>query len=616
MLRTLSAFTFLLLGASATMWAYSSGADPRNTGAPGDSNCSSCHLGTALNKGGGSIAILLAGDATYTPGVKQRITIKLADTGQRRWGFELTARLNSDLSNGQAGTLATAGDGQTQVLCDRTGRNAPCPTPATVQFATHTTAGTKNGTTGGLSFSIDWTPPAADAGKITLYAAGNAANGNGADTGDHIYTAFLELSPASATPTAAVTNVASAASLAPGTAPASWITISGTNLSSTTRTWTADEAKAGLPTALDGVSVQVNGKGAYVQSISPTQVTALTPSDSSTGPVSVVVNNNGTAAPAAIVVMAPLAPALLVASDNKYLVTSRGDNPLAGRVDHFPSASFPAPVGVQAGDVVSFYGSGFGPVDPAITDGVLQAASSAMTTPLTLTIGGRTVQTSFAGLAPGFAGVYQFKTTVPVDIGAGDQQVVIQAGGLSTQSSPDCCFLKVAATPKPVITSTVSAGSQAAGTAPGSWIAIMGTNLAYSSRTWSVAEATATTGLPASLDGVSVQVNNIAAYVQAVSPTQLLVLTPTDGTTGQVDLVVTNNGQTADAFSVTAAAIAPALFTADGKYLVTTHAATALDKRLDVYPATSAWPAITWPAPTPAKPGETIISPIMTPLRQ
>jgi hypothetical protein len=63
-----------------------------------------------------------------------------------------------------------------------------------VQFIEHTLAGTRPGTTGSATFEFDWTPPATNSGNVVLYAAGNAANGDGNVTGDHIYNASVELS--------------------------------------------------------------------------------------------------------------------------------------------------------------------------------------------------------------------------------------------------------------------------------------------------------------------------------------------------------------------------------------------------------------------------------------
>ena len=185
-------------------YGHSYGPDPRYTGAPGDDSnaCTACHTGT-LNSGKGSVKILFPGGNTYTPGAKHHITVQVSDPDQKRWGFQLTARLNSDLANGQAGDLNPS-DSLTQVLCDGAGNPKPCPSPTTVQFIEHTVDGTRNGTSGGVSFEFDWTAPPAGAGSVTFYAAGNAANGNADPSGDHIYSTSLQVDPAQASPTGGV----------------------------------------------------------------------------------------------------------------------------------------------------------------------------------------------------------------------------------------------------------------------------------------------------------------------------------------------------------------------------------------------------------------------------
>ena len=71
------------------------GADPRLTAAPGEGNCTSCHVGTALNRGGGSVNIALPNGSTYTPGTTQRVQVQISDATQRRWGFELSVRVGT-----------------------------------------------------------------------------------------------------------------------------------------------------------------------------------------------------------------------------------------------------------------------------------------------------------------------------------------------------------------------------------------------------------------------------------------------------------------------------------------------------------------------------------------
>src|SRR5437016_3614539 len=219
---------FLWVG-MAQGFAHSYGPPPRVTGAPADSAraCTSCHSGT-LNSGAGSVRIILQSGPVYIPGVKQRITVQLADPAQQRWGFELSARLNSDLETGQAGDF-TPIDNMTQVICEDI---APKPCSSGPSFITHTSAGTRLGTKGGATFQFDWTPPAADAGPVTFYVAGNAANGNGSPAGDFIYTSSVQLTPAipKAPSVSAGSIVNAATSLAGPVSPNSWVTVYGSNL--------------------------------------------------------------------------------------------------------------------------------------------------------------------------------------------------------------------------------------------------------------------------------------------------------------------------------------------------------------------------------------------------
>src|SRR4051794_6564290 len=73
------------------------GADPGLTAAPGENAgaCTQCHVGTALNGGSGSVKIVLPDGNSYSPGVKQRVQVQVSDPAQRRWGFELSARVGS-----------------------------------------------------------------------------------------------------------------------------------------------------------------------------------------------------------------------------------------------------------------------------------------------------------------------------------------------------------------------------------------------------------------------------------------------------------------------------------------------------------------------------------------
>ena len=91
--------------------------------------------------------------------------------------------------------------------------------------------------------------------------------------------------------------------------------IRGTNLANTNpgRIWRNDEVPNGkLPAELDGVSVTINGKAAFVYYISPMQINVQAPSDTAVGPVNVVVTNNGAVSAAATAQLQAAAPAFFL----------------------------------------------------------------------------------------------------------------------------------------------------------------------------------------------------------------------------------------------------------------------------------------------------------------
>ena len=123
-----------------------------------------------------------------------------------------------------------------------------------------------------------------------------------------------------------ITSVLNAASFQPGIEAGSWVMIRGTNLANTSpgRTWRTEEIVNGkLPTSLDGVSVTINGKPAFVEYISPTQINVQAPSDTAVGTVDVVVTNNGAASAPAAAQLQALAPAFFQYPGTNYATASR-----------------------------------------------------------------------------------------------------------------------------------------------------------------------------------------------------------------------------------------------------------------------------------------------------
>ena len=79
----------------------------------------------------------------------------------------------------------------------------------------------------------------------------------------------------------------------------------------------------------------------------------------------------------------------------------------------------------------------------------------------------------------------------------------------------------------PGASGVVNSASFVPGFEPGSWVTIFGSNLALNARGWR-ADEIAGGKLPTSLDGVSVTINGLPAFISYISPTQLSVQAPSD----------------------------------------------------------------------------------------
>jgi uncharacterized protein (TIGR03118 family) len=214
-------------------------------------------------------------------------------------------------------------------------------------------------------------------------------------------------------------------------APYTWVAILGNNLASTTRPWQdADFTNNRLPTQLDGVSVTVGGKPAYVSYISPSQVNVLTPAGLSIGDVDVQTRSGSLISNPVTVRSEVVSPALFQLSE-KYAIATHTDGSL---VDPKKPA--------QPGEVIVLYGNGFGATDPAVIEGAIVTSPAAMLRPVDVLIGGRTAEVIFQGLTA--TGLYQFNVQVPSGLPAGDASIVVRSAGVQ---SPDGIFLAVEALP-------------------------------------------------------------------------------------------------------------------------------------------------------------------------
>jgi uncharacterized protein (TIGR03437 family) len=229
-----------------------------------------------------------------------------------------------------------------------------------------------------------------------------------------------------ASPVAAITGVTNAGSFQPGIAPATWLSIFGTSLSPTTYSWQASDFVDGqLPTTLQGVSVMIDGKPAYVEYISPTQINVLAPDDTTVGSVSVQVTANEQQSNTLTVPEKQFAPAFFTTGS-----TTGGGTVVAAVHTNgtVVSASQPA----APGETLMLYGTGFGPTNPVSPTGQLVTTAAMLANSVQITIGGVTVPAAFAGLVE--SGVDQFNVTIPASLPNGNAAVVASIGGVQTQS--------------------------------------------------------------------------------------------------------------------------------------------------------------------------------------
>ena len=146
---------------------------------------------------------------------------------------------------------------------------------------------------------------------------------------------------------------------------------------------------------------------------------------------------------------------------------------------------------------------------------------------------------------------------------------------------------------------TLNAFGNAKVIAPNTWIIIKGVDLAPAgdSRIWQTSDFV-NNQLPTSLDGVSVTLNGLSAFVYYISPTQVNVLAPPALQPGVVQVQVNNNGVKSAPADILVQALAPSLFVLGaGPYVTAVHLNGSLVGPTTLYPGLS----------TPAQPGETIV---------
>jgi uncharacterized protein (TIGR03437 family) len=442
------------------------GPDVRHTGAPGDiqmscgdpsnSGGTSCHTnstttGGPINASGGSVTAAFSTGSIYVPGGQPiTITVTVKDPAANwsgYYGFQMTARLDSDQVNGQAGHFIVGGANQ-GVFCDTTDNFAPikgCGTypsghPAAgkpvVEFIEHAFP-SMNSSAQTTPYTFSWTPPATNVGPVHFYVAGNAVNNDRKASGlDHVYTASYVLTPGAALPppaisTGGVLNAVSfavdASNHASPVAPGTLVQVYGSNLGAAE----AHAAGAPFPKSLGGVSIKFNGVQAAIKDVVPGGpfpfVNAQVPFEVAPGTLEVNANVNGVDSPAEQTTIIPSSPGVFTIPPNGQgygiLVFSDASspNPCKCRLAAPSSVDLGYPTApIARGTGAFFYAAGLGEMTPPVNDGDGTTdpnnPSIANLKPAVWIGDGTTnvqVTPLFAGQAPGFPGVYQINIVVP-----------------------------------------------------------------------------------------------------------------------------------------------------------------------------------------------------------
>lgn len=208
-------------------------------------------------------------------------------------------------------------------------------------------------------------------------------------------------------------------------APGSILAIFGADLAPIDRAVHAgDLVGSQLPRSLAGVEVHINGLPVPLFYVSPGQINCQAPVE--IGPREVpyelrVVFNNETS-PAFPLRVGPAAPGLFpVVAHQDYRVVGRGEG------------ETPA----EPGELILLFGSGFGPTSQRVPSGQFADRALPIVLPVRVLIDGQALprdRVLYAGLAPGFAGLYQVNAYLPAELSGPEAEAIVEVGGIPSPS--------------------------------------------------------------------------------------------------------------------------------------------------------------------------------------
>ncbi len=223
-------------------------------------------------------------------------------------------------------------------------------------------------------------------------------------------------------------GIVNGASFTPGLSPNTIGSLFGTNLSWDTRALQAGDIAGGvMPTSLGNVEVYFEGWPAYLYYVSPTQINFLVPSSLLPGAFQFWVARQGTSGPIVTVTLQSAAPAMFQTPTGVVIAT------------HLDGSLVSSGAPASAGEIVSLWATGLGNTNPDLEDGVLPAAAQWLTqlNQFGIWINGSPIDPNlimYAGVAPGYAGLYQINVRLPDPLPPNPEIRLALAGSLSPPS--------------------------------------------------------------------------------------------------------------------------------------------------------------------------------------
>jgi len=219
-------------------------------------------------------------------------------------------------------------------------------------------------------------------------------------------------------------SIVNASDYSPGPfAPSSVLSMFGTNLAWTTEAVTPETFAGGtVPTQLAATIVFIDNMPVPLLYVSPTQINFLVPSDQIPGDASVTVVRQGWNGPAVTITLIGAAPALFV-MDGGFAIAQDWNTNCT-----LITSAAPA----HAGDIAVLYATGLGYTDPALASGAVPQSAAYVTSRANMQVllNGVAIDPSlvlYAGLTPGYCGLYQINFTIPANAGT-NPEIRVQIG--------------------------------------------------------------------------------------------------------------------------------------------------------------------------------------------